>query len=325
MAKTKKPRLGRGLSSLMASPVSIAPPSPAPAGELAAPPTPPSPAELAESLGGRSLSYIAVHLISPNPHQPRQTFDSGSLEQLAESIRQDGMMQPIVLRPAAQSGRYELVAGERRWRAAQLARLEQVPALIRDLSDQQIAEWALIENLQRENLDPIERAQAFHGLVEQFALSHDQVAERVGIERPTVSNALRLLELPESVQQSVRSRQLSAGHARALLSLSDAQAQTLMARKATEEGWSVRQIEQAVRDAVSGEPRSTTSADPAVKLPARRSPHVIDLEKQLANQLQTKVHVKPGRKKGTGVVSIEYYSLDQFDALLTRMGLDVDE
>lgn len=342
VSKTKKPRLGRGLSSLMGSAVSVAPLS---TRESAGPVSEPvesgrdgsapgglgveireagaGPGSGAGDEAGLGLRYIAVEAIGPNPHQPRQTFDSDALERLAASIRQDGVMQPIVLRPSGEAGRYELVAGERRWRAAQLAQLERVPALVRELSDQQVAEWALIENLQREDLDPIERARAFRGLAEEFGLSHDKIAERVGIERPTVTNSLRLLELPESIQLAVKSRQLSAGHARALLGLGDAQVQALMGDRAIRKGWSVRQVEQAVREALGGEPRSTGAGEAGSKAGVRRSPHVVDLERQLASELQTKVHLKPGRKKGTGVLSIEYYSLDQFDSLLARMGVDL--
>jgi len=348
MARTKKPRLGRGLSSLMASPVAVTPPAsatgPPPketdetggvsAGtEAAAAP----PSAIQASAGtGQALHYIGLDQIAPNPHQPRQHFDEASLKQLAHSIQQDGLMQPVVLRPApGQTDRYELVAGERRWRAAGLAELEQIPAIIRSLSDQQVAEWALVENLQREDLNPIERAQAFARLAEQFGHSHEQIAERVGIERPTVSNYLRLLDLHSSLQAAVRDGQLSAGHGRALGGLPDLEAQAIMGRQTIEQGWSVRQTEDAVRVAMA-DPRTPGAAGSATgkgdvtsggggwRKQARRSPHVIDLERQVAEQLQTKVTIKPGRKKGSGVVSIEYYSLDQFDALLNRMGIEVD-
>ncbi len=340
MARTKKPRLGRGLSSLMASPVTTTP-QPVDLDKAGAADTQSAPpGEATPAAGG--LRYIAVEAIEPNPHQPRQRFDRASLDQLAASIKQDGLMQPVVLRPDPSRGdRYELVAGERRWRAARLAGLDHLPAIVRELSDQQLAEWALIENLQREDLDPIERAQAFAGLIEQFGLSHEQVADRVGIERPTVSNYLRLLSLHDDIQQAVRHRRLSSGHARALGGLDDPQAQQLMARQAIEAGWSVRQTEQAVRDAIHGEPRSLregnaggSSASGASSgdnsggggnsgAGAGRSPHVVDLERQIGQALQTKVHLKPARKKGAGALSIEYYSLDQFDALLTKLGVDV--
>jgi len=345
MAKQRKPRLGRGLSSLMSTPVSIQPPPEAP------PPPPeegqdqpadasPSPAtgNVESHPSGRhsegampadtsgdgapgpadGLRYVSVEGIRPNPHQPRRAFDEGALARLATSIRQDGLMQPIVVRPA-EEGRYDLVAGERRWRAARQAGLDQVPAIVRDLSDRQLAEWALIENLQREDLNPIERAQAFRGLVEQFGLSHEQVAERVGRERSTISNLLRLLELDEGVQELVRLGQLSGGHARALLGLSDDAAQRQLARRAVAGGWSVRMTEAAVRRSVEGRSAKEGGGDDG----RSGSAHLSDLEEQIGNQLQTKVRLKRGRKKGSGSITIAFYSLDEFDRLMEKLGVEV--
>jgi len=319
----KKPRLGRGLSSLMAAPVPVNPPAGVEATPEAASPGGIGDVDRDEPSGG--VAYVAVERIKPNPHQPRQHFDKAALEQLGRSIQQDGLMQPIVLRRSPGGDGYELVAGERRWRAATAAGIAQLPAIVRDLDDRQLAEWALIENLQREDLDPIEKARAFQGLVDQFALSHDQIADRVGIERPTVSNYLRLLELPDEVLAMVGRGPLTMGHARALLSIPDAQAQQLLASQAVKEGWSVRQIEREVRGLLSedqGE-KSTGGASGGASRPAR-SPHLADLEQQVANQLQTKVRIKPGRKKGSGTMTIEFYSLDQFDQLLEQLGVKID-
>ena len=346
--RTKKPRLGRGLSSLMANPVSVQPPPDTRTPTLdpadTADPTPPTrttpaPAPAAESPDpGQAVRYIPVDAITPNPHQPRQTFDADSLDQLAASIRQDGLMQPIVVRPApapapapASGGlpgapattppsedTYEIVAGERRWRAARLPELDRNPAIVRELSDRQVAEWALIENLQREDLDPIERGLAFRRLIDQFQLSHEQIADRVGLARPSVANLLRLLELPAYVQQAVRRSTLTAGHARALLPLDDQQAQAAMADRAVKAGWSVRTLEAAVRRAMEHEP---TSTGPRAR---SRSPHLVDLEQQIARQLQTRVRLKPGRKKGSGSITIEYFNLDQFDDLLNRLGVNIE-
>ncbi len=324
-SKSKKPRLGRGLSSLVSMdpvPVAVEPePSPqpapdAPTGGGAAAPAESIQTPAAEPLAGE-LVYLGVDQLAPNPHQPREHFDERALASLAESIRQDGLMQPVVVRPTNQPGRYELVAGERRWRAAGLAELGKVPAIIRELSDRQMAEWALIENLQREDLDPIERAVAFRGLVDQFALSHDQVAGRVGVERSTVTNYLRLLELSESIQQAVRQNLLSGGHARALLGITDLEAREAVAQKAIAGGWSVRALESAVRK---------LNADTSPQGPKRpnRAAHLSDLEKQIAAQLQTKVHLKSGRRKGSGTLAIEFYSLDQFDELLQKLGVSID-
>ncbi|MHB1158445.1 MAG: ParB/RepB/Spo0J family partition protein [Phycisphaerales bacterium] len=274
------------------------------------------------------LIYLSIDAIRANPHQPRQAFDQEALQRLAESIRQDGLMQPIVVRPPRKEGhpklnggtaRYEIVAGERRWRAGQLAGLSQLPAIVRDLSDQQMAEWALIENLQREDLNPMERAEAFRGLIDQFGLSHEQVADRVGVERPTISNTLRLLDLHNDIQQMLRHNQLSAGHAKALLGLVDPMSQLGMARRAMAGGWSVRMVEAAVK-------RVTPGSDIRETLPKRggRSAHIADLEQQIAAQLKTKVHIKSGRRKGSGTLCLDFYNLDQFDELLTKLGVRID-
>jgi ParB family chromosome partitioning protein len=393
MARTKKPRLGRGLSSLLSTPAPVEVPAGA---EEPAKLTPPKPAagdpahasaihvdaaveavakakdkereagdraqdvsrtldtetggtedavvdrvakgmsgqestgssETEEQAGGAAaavahdgakLVYLPIEAIRPNPHQPRQSIDQSALERLSDSIRQDGLMQPVVVRKAGSDGQYELVAGERRMRAAGLAGLTKLPAVVRELDDRQMAEWALIENLQREDLNPIERARAFKRLVENFNVSHEQVAERVGIERPTVSNTLRLLELHHEVQNAMREGQLSAGHGRALLGLPEPAMQRAMARRAIAGGWSVRMVEAAVR-------RASRAGDGASGGGGgrHRSPHLEDLERQLTAQLQTKVHIKTGRKKGTGTVKIEFYNLDQFDSLLTRLGVELE-
>jgi ParB family chromosome partitioning protein len=210
------------------------------------------------------------------------------------------------------------VAGERRWRAAQQAGLERVPAVVRELSDRQLAEWALVENLQREDLDPIERARAFQRLVETFHVKHEDLAGRLGIDRSTLANTLRLLELPEPVQAAVQGKRLSAGHARALLALPDDESRIALAERAIAGGWSVRMIEAAVKRA--GATAAPTSDKPATQRPA----HLADLETQIAQQLNTKVHLKAGRKKGSGMLSISFYSLDEFDALLERLGVRID-
>lgn len=315
--KNKRPRLGRGLSSLMAAPPAPVEVQPADSRPTA---TPDSSATTNRPIPGDSpsdggLQYLAVDSLSPNPHQPRQTFDPGPLAALAESIRRDGVMQPVVVRKVGNA--YQLVAGERRWRAAQHAGLEQIPAIIRQLSDQQVAEWALIENLQREDLDPIERAQAFQRLIDQFSLSHEQVAERVGVERPTVSNSLRLLDLQESIQAMIRRGVLSAGHARALLGVDDDQARQALADKTIKAGWSVRSLEQTIR-------QLNADASPTAPAKPSRAAHLSDLEKQIGRQLNTKVRLTSGRKKGSGTISIEFYSLDQFDELLGKLGVKID-
>lgn len=273
---------------------------------------------------GDRLRYIAVSALHANRHQPRQQFDEQALGRLSQSIKDDGLMQPIVVRPAQEGGQadgqaYEIVAGERRWRAAKLAGLEVVPAIVRELDDQQLAEWALIENLQREDLNPIERAEAFRNLVEKFQLSHDDVAQRVGVERSTISNLLRLLNLDESVQDMLRAGQLVMGQARAIAGLSDPDQQRQVAQRAVKQGLSVRQVEQLVRALSQGE---AAAGEPAPK--RVRSAYLADLEQQIAEQLSTKVKIRPGRKKGSGTLTIDFYSLDQFDALIGRMGVSTE-
>jgi len=321
MANSKRSqRLGRGLSSLMAQPA-------ANQQSEAAQPEQGTAAEEGE------LLHVAVQTIRPNPHQPRQHLNQEELQSLAESIQQDGLMQPIVLRPAdniahadAENGiHYELVAGERRWRAAQIAGLQQVPALLRRLEDREVAEWALIENLQREDLNPIERAEAFQHLAESFGLSHQQIGQRVGLKRATIANLLRLLDLSETVRDYVRQELLSMGQARAIAGLTDPNQQQQLADRTIRQGLSVRQVEHTVRQLTKGElsdaEESRTSSSGSG---SSRSAYLADLERQISEQLQTKVQLRAGRKKGTGSITIEFYSLDQFDALLTKLGVETE-
>lgn len=280
--------------------------------------------------GGEQIAYLRLGAIQPNPYQPRQTIDDAGLDRLAESIRTDGIMQPIIVRPrkftrprtdGSEEPTFELVAGERRWRAAELAGLDAVPAVVRDLTDQQVAQWALVENLQREDLNPIERAQAFQRLADQFQQSHDQIARSVGIERSTVSNSLRLLNLCYPVQALLRQGVLSAGQARAIAGLVDDAHQLLLAKQAVRDAMSVRQVEAAVRKMVgSGEPAAAAAAGDA-KSPTARQAHLTDLADQISKQLGAKVAIRPSRKKGAGSVTIQFNSLEQFDHLLSRLGV----
>lgn len=325
---TKKPRssrLGRGLSSLMAAPVEVQPAQPT--ADTGQADTPSPPAEQADSAASPTpspnqdgLLRLPVGAIQPNRHQPRQRFEPASIRSLAQSIASEGMMQPIVVRPAqGKPNSYELIAGERRWRAAQEAGLEQVPALVRELSDEKAAEWALIENLQREDLNPIEKAEAFQRLGNQFGLSHGEIAERVGLERSSVSNLLRLLDLSDFVRDLVQEKMLSMGQARAIAGLANDAQQRAVAEKAVREGLSVRTVEEEVRRLQSG---------PATRSPAAgkggASHALSDLEKQIGQQLGTRVKIKAGRKKGAGTLAIDFYSLDEFDALLARLDVKAD-
>lgn len=324
--KNRPSRLGRGLSSLMATPV-----------EVTMPATPPGDTQKvtknaedtgiaaeearkhpAESEMGAGLVHLAVTAIRPNQHQPRQRFDPAKIRGLAQSIKTDGLMQPIVVRPSATSpNQYELIAGERRWRAAQEAGLEHVPALVRDINEEKAAELALIENLQREDLNAIEKAEAFQHLSDQFSLTHSQIAERVGLERSSVSNLMRLLDLSEFVRDLVRENVLSMGQARSIAGLPDASQQRALAERAVREGMSVRQVEQEAKrlqQPVTSQPATTRSGSPILS----------DLEKQIGQQLGTRVKIKAGKKKGAGTIAIDFYSLDEFDALLSRMNVKAD-
>jgi ParB family chromosome partitioning protein len=263
---------------------------------------------------------LAVTDIQPNAQQPRQGFHQDRLDELAASIRQEGVMQPIVVRKSPKAGGavYELIAGERRWRAAQIAGLDYVPALLQDLDDGKAAEWALIENLQREDLNPMERAEAFQHLLSTYNLNHDEVAERVGLDRSTVTNHLRLLVLAPQVRQLVAEGHLQMGHARALAGVTDHALQEQIASRVTNEQWSVRKVEAEVRRVTQGEPSRTA------KPTTGRSSHLVDLEQKMTEQLGTKVKVKPARKKGTGSLTIDFYSLDHFDELLQKLGVSTD-
>lgn len=324
--KNRPSRLGRGLSSLMATPVEVAPANHATEPAVENPDASaegdirlktPEQGTDEEQNGG--LQHLAVDAIRANRHQPRQRFDPAKIRSLAASIKADGMMQPVVVRVSADDPtRYELIAGERRWRAAQEAGLTQVPAIVRAIDDEKAAELALIENIQREDLNAMEKAEAFQHLSNQFGLTHSQIAERVGLERSSVSNLLRLLDLTDFVRDLVRENVLSMGQARAIAGLADAVQQRGLAEKAVREGLSVRQVEQEARRLQ----QPVTAASPGLQSGA--SPVLSDLEKQIGQQLGTRVKIKAGKKKGAGTLAIDFYSLDEFDALLGRMNVKAD-
>lgn len=315
--KPRSPKLGRGLSVLLAKPTAVAdtdnPLAPHDEPERAAGPH--------SEATTHSMLDLDINDIQPNPYQPRQNFDPEKLNQLAHSIKTTGLMQPIVVRresrPEGQVA-YQLVAGERRWRAAKIAGLERILAISRDLDDQQAAEHALIENLQRENLNPIERAQGFEHLIEDLKLTHDQVAHRVGVDRTTITNALRLLTLDRDIQALITNGAISAGQAKALASITDHTLQLELAKRAIQHEWSVRQLESEVRSHTQQGGKSRTTQTNI----SSHSPHLDDLQQQIAQQLGTKVRIRQGKRKGTGSLEIDFFSLDQFDALLSRFGIE---
>jgi ParB family chromosome partitioning protein len=260
------------------------------------------------STASSGLRELAVDLISRSPYQPRNNFNEEALQELADSIRAQGVVQPVVVRPAAgKPGHYELIAGERRWRAAQLAGLHEVPAVIREVDDQAAMAMALIENIQRQQLNPIEEAVALNRLIDEFGLTHEQTAEAVGRSRAAVSNTLRLLNLEEGVKALLSEGQLEMGHARALLALSGG-AQFKAAREVANKGLSVRETERLVKKLANpAAPKKTT----AVAL----DPDTRRLQDDLSEKLGAKVQFQTG-KAGKGKLVIHYNSLDELDGIL---------
>ncbi len=313
---TARRRLGRGLSSLLSRPAPIDPtdqggvPS-GPDGRDHAPATAP------EATDDAALRMVALDQIRPNPKQPRRHFDDTSIDALAASMKSAGVMQPIVVRPdpAGGAGGFQLVVGERRWRAAQRIGLSRLPALVRHVDDRTAAEWALIENLQREDLNAIERAEALRELAHGHGVTHQEIADRVGLNRSSVTNLLRLNELDDATKDLVRSEQLSLGHAKTLLAITNLPKRHHLATLAVRRGWSVRDLERQVAAAGrrAGPPPAPGPASPA---------HHQDLERRLSEHLGTRVVIQQGRKKNRGRLVIEFYSLDQFDGLLERLGFE---
>lgn len=269
-----------------------------------------------EGGGEWEIRHLLIASIKRNPYQPRREFDEASLIRLEESIRQTGLMQPVIVRPGRMEGTWELVAGERRWRAANGAGLAYIPAVVRNLTDAQSAEWSLIENVQREDLNPIERAGAFRMLQEQFGLTQAQVAERVGVDRTTVANVSRLMELEEPIRQMISMGKLSGGHGRALLAAPPGSSRVTLARRAATESWSVRQLERAAAGLSRGEGEA---ARPSAEAEARAASREA-LAKGLGAHLGTKVRIVTDRTGKRGHLVVEFYGLDHFDGLLAKMG-----
>jgi ParB family transcriptional regulator, chromosome partitioning protein len=250
---------------------------------------------------------VEIDLIRPGQQQPRTTFDQARLEELAQSIRTSGIIQPLLVRP--RGGLFELVAGERRWRAAQLAGLVRIPVIIRDIPDDKLLELALIENIQRQELNPIEEANAYKRLIESLSLTQDEVAQRVGRDRTFITNYLRILKLPSEIQSLLETEKLSFGHARALLGLSDVILQRRYAQKIVKHNWSVRETERRIKHASQERPeiskRATKGEDPNMRA----------AEAKLRRRLGTQVRILPARAGSAGKIEIEYYSSPDLDRL----------
>ncbi len=256
---------------------------------------------------------IDIDLIEPNPEQPRTRFAEANLEELAQSIRANGVVQPIVVRKFG--GRYQIVAGERRWRAAQRAELRRIPAVIKDVSDEKLLELALVENIQRQELNPIEEAKAYRKLIDTIGLTQEQVAEQVGKERSVVTTSLRLLRLPGEIQRVIEEGGLSAGHGRALLMVDDPKVQRIVANSAIDHGWSVRETEKQVK---------RLAANPSSGQAGKKTERSIDAnvkaaEIKLMRTLNTNVKILQGKKGTGGRIEIEYYSVDDLDRIYTAI------
>jgi ParB family transcriptional regulator, chromosome partitioning protein len=262
-----------------------------------------------------ALMELSVTAVRPNPRQPRSHFDEDGLASLTASVREIGVLQPILVRRTDED-EYELIAGERRWRAARRAGMATIPAIIRTASDSESLEQALIENLNREELNPLEEAAGYQQLIEDFNLTHDQLSARVGKSRVAITNALRLFQLPPSVQRLVAEGRLSAGHARALLGTPDRAFQEALARRAANEQLSVRAVEEAVRE--RNQPAGPTGSPSPKPSPGRlRPPGILELEELLADHLSTKVRVDMGASRGK--VVIEFATLEDLERIYKAM------
>jgi len=260
---------------------------------------------------GASYQELPIDSIVPNPFQPREEFDEGGIASLADSIEQVGVLQPILVRPAAEGG-YQLIAGERRWRASQQAGLTTIPAIVKEIRDVSALEQAVIENLHRQDLNALEEAAAYQQLIDDFGFTQEQLAQRVGKSRPSVANTLRLLNLPPAIQGLLIDGRLAAAHARALLPVEDRADQQALAETAVAEGWSARQVEQAVKDRANA-PKPTKAPDDRPEPGTTRPAALLELEELLAGHLDTRVAVQTGAKRGK--IVIEFADLDDLERL----------
>jgi ParB family transcriptional regulator, chromosome partitioning protein len=311
--------LGRGLGALIptAAPEKPREEAPTPSDvsrETSAPSTPqvPENPDGLASVEGAAFAELPVGTITPNPRQPRQVFDEDALNELVHSLKEIGLLQPIVVRRLGPE-KYELVMGERRWRAAQLAELETIPAIIRETTDDAMLRDALLENLHRAQLNPLEEAAAYGQLLEDFGCTHEELGSRIGRSRPQITNTLRLLKLPPSVQRRVAAGVLSAGHARALLALDDEERQEQLAHRVVAEGISVRALEEII--AIDGGQKAKKAK--AAKQPKPYSPKLADLEGRLGDRFETRVKVDLGRSKGK--ITVEFGSLDDLQRIVDLM------
>lgn len=311
--KEKKPHLGRGLESLL-GPIATPASQPAPrtepvtsvlSGTSALPQHP-------HSSPQTPVRKLQISAIQPNPYQPRTEWNDEQLADLAASIKSSGVIQPIIVRSNGID--YELIAGERRLRASSLAGLTEIPAIVRKATEEQMLEIALVENIQRTDLNPIEKAKAYGRFIESFSLTHAEAAEKLGQSRSVISNHLRLLDLPQEIQQMLLSGQLTMGHARAILALPTDDLRRKLANKALAGRLSVREVEGFVKN-------QTNSLADSQKAEKPIPPYLVDLQRRLADTLGTKVTINAGKTGQKGKLIIEFYSLDEFEAITKRLGL----
>lgn len=321
----KPPRLGRGLSSLIRSS------APADPSDGQYEPTDTSPlASAAAALPASAkpaglIAMLPLDAIARNPYQPRRSFDEPALQRLADSIGAHGLLQPVLvaeLVEAEDGKRYRLIAGERRLLAALKAGLAEIPCIVRTATRRQTLELALVENIHRADLNPLERARAYRDLADHFGLTQEQVADAIGEPRPTVANYLRILDLCDAVQSLLLDGSLTFGHAKVLVSVPAADGTQLdLARRAAEEDLSVRQLEALAKAAQEGRP---PPAHKERRGPQMKAPYIQDVERQLTEAVGTKVHIRPGRARHRGRIVIEYYSLDDFDRIAGLLGAEID-
>jgi len=318
---TGKRRLGRGLSSLITNSTKTPEPETPPAHKpISIPIAPDIDAQAPQDTTRRD---IPVEQIAPNPYQPRREFDNEKLAELTASVREHGILQPLLAAPKGDNDvdtPYILIAGERRLRAAKLAGLASVPCVLREADSRQLLEWAIVENVQRTDLNPIDRAKAYRDYIDRFSLTQAQAAQKLGQPRATIANYLRLLDLSDDVQQLLLTGRLSFGHAKVLAGLAGRPAiQLALAGKAAARNLSVRQLEALVAAANIANTEAPSSSRRNTK-----QPYILDLEQQLTQTIGTRVTIRTGRAKNTGGITIEFYSLDDFDRITRALGAKVE-
>lgn len=294
MAKNKKMGLGRGIEALFAE------------------------NDISEPQASETVQQIELDQIRPNPYQPRREFDKQALQELAKSIDESGVFQPVILRqPNPQLQRYELIAGERRFRASKLAHKKTIPAIVRTMTDEQMMEAAILENLQREDLTPLEEARGYATLMDKLSLTQAEVAKKLGKSRPYIANYLRLLGLPDEIKKMVDNGDLSMGQARTLLGLKDKRQLLPLAKRAVDQGLTVRQLEEIVN-------RQNGKAKKQVRRQPQKSIFLRDTEERLQDRFGTKVVVSPSKKRGRGKIEILYTSNDDLSRVLELLGIEED-